>query len=198
MKINYRIAILTLCVLSVWTSRCSEARRGNQAIEIDVNNLYSVNAEVRTHAAERLVAIGSSVIPSLIPVICDKSKPNFDRAWPMAAKVLGQLKAEGAAPCLVMLLAWNFPPIGPAFMKPDETILQVDPAFAALVQIGGEPVVHTLRREIQFLHPEGAYVGLRVLRILKTPSAKEAVNEYIKALQEQIRLANTVLEVWDK
>jgi HEAT repeat protein len=187
-----------LCILSCALSSNSEVAHGKQAVENDVNNLYSFNTDVRTRAADRLVAAGPSVIPSLVQVVCDKSKLNFDRAWPVAAKALGNLKAGAAAPCLATLLAYNFPPVGPAYMKPDETISEVDPAFAALVQIGGEPVVHALRVEFKFLQPESAYLGLRVLRIIKTQSAREAVDEYIKSLNDRIRIANTVLEVWDK
>jgi hypothetical protein len=112
-------------------------------------------------------------------------------------QALGELKAKTAAACLATLLAHNFPPIGPASMKSDETITQFDPAFAPLIEIG-DPAVHAIRAELPFLHPEGAYVALRVLRRINTSSAKEAIDAYIKVLNEQITLANTVLEMWDK
>jgi hypothetical protein len=192
------VLLIFLAVSSAVGVSSGAAKRRQQATDVDVNNLYSANDDVRSLAADRLAALGPSVIPTLIPVICNKSRANFDRAWPAAAKALGELKASAAAPCLVMLLAWNFPPIGPAYMKSDETISAVDPAFAALVKIGGEPVVHALRYEVKFLQPEGAYLGLRILRIINTPSAKEAVGYYIKSLNDQLRLANTVLDIWDK
>jgi HEAT repeat protein len=165
--------------------------------ENDIESLYDASADVRAHAADRLIAAGPTAIPSLVQVVCDKAKPNFDRAWPAAAKALGAMKAEAAAPCLVLLLAYNYPPMGSASLKSDETIAGVDPAFVALLQIG-PPAVHALQHELPFLHPEGAYVAIRVLRSIKTPAAREAVDEYIKTLQERIRLANGVLEMWDK
>jgi hypothetical protein len=82
-------------------------------------------------------------------------------------------------------------------MKSDDTIAGVDPAFAALRQIG-PLAVHDIGDEIQFLDPETAYLALRILRSIKTPSAREAADKYIEALNGQIRLANTVLDLWDK
>jgi hypothetical protein len=198
MRLRSIRTILAFCALSSTLSPALMTRETNQAIEDEVNILYGSSPDiVKTQAVDRLVAIGPDAIPLLVPVICDKSKPNFDLAWPFAAKALGELKAKNAAACLATLLAYNFPPIGPASMKSDETITQVDPAFAPLIEIG-EPGVYAIRAVLPFLHPEGAYVALRVLRRINTPSAREAVDAYIKYLNNQIRLANTVLDMWDK
>jgi hypothetical protein len=194
MVVSRVIIAVVFCALMLSASLKPQAR---QAIESDINVLYGTDPDiVKTQAANRLVAVGPSAIPMLVPVICDRSKPNFNSAWPFAAKALGQLRAEPAAHCLVNLLGLNFPPIGPVFMKSDETIARADPAFAALVQIG-EPAVSMIRYELPFLGPENAYEALRVLRLIKTPSAKEAVDTYIKTLNRQVGLANKILDGWN-
>jgi hypothetical protein len=94
-------------------------------------------------------------------------------AWPAAAKLLGGLKAEAAAPCLGEMLMYNYPPIGPVIGKSDKTLADIDPAFASLILIG-EPAVPAIRKRLPFLGPDPAIMALRVLRAINTPSSKEA------------------------
>jgi hypothetical protein len=199
MKITRAAVTLALFILCVGPSPKSAGQSGTQAIRNDVTKLYSASADERTQAANSLVAKGPSVIPSLLPVLCDSSKANFDRAWPIAAKALGELKAGDAAACLVDMLMHNAAVdagLGALILKSDKTLADVDPAFAALLQIG-EPTVHTIQRQLPFLGPEHAYLVLRVLRRIKTPTAKEAISQYINTLNNQIRLANKILDGWD-
>jgi hypothetical protein len=161
-------------------------------MENDIRELYAESAKTRAEAVSRLVAAGPSAIPLLLPVVCDRSRANFDNAWPPAARALGSLRAESATRCLVPMLLWNYPSIGPVIMKSDETLVGVDPAFAALVQIG-EPAVPTIRSHLPFLGPEQAISALRVLRLINTPNAKVAAEAYIKFLEDQTRMANQVL-----
>src|SRR5260370_26679165 len=185
MTIDRGVAALAYCVLSGTGDSYSSEQRGKQSIENDISRLYSSNAKTRADAATRLAGAGPGAIPLLVPVICDKAKPDFDVAWPDAAKVLGELKAEAAAPCLIQMLMYKYPSIGPVVMKPDETLARIDPAFAALVQIG-EPAVPAIRKRLPLLGPDPAIMALRVLRAINTPNAKEAVEAYIKSLEEQV------------
>lgn len=195
MTINRGLAALAFCVLVCTGDSYSSEQHGKKSIENDISKLYSSNAKTRADAAARLATAGTDAIPLLVPVICDKAKPDFDVAWPDAAKVLGELKAEVAAPCLIELLMYKYPSIGPVVMKSDETLGRVDPAFAALVRIG-EPAVPSLRKRLPFLGPDPAIMALRVLRAINTPSAKEAAEAYIKGLQEQIRFADEILRAF--
>jgi len=188
---NHRtIAMFVFSALS-W-SLCAQTagqhRKGT--LEADIRELYNVNTKARSQAASRLVEAGPAAIPLLVPVICDKSKPNFDAAWPTAARALGELKGQAAAPCLVQMLRYD--PTMNIFM-PDKTLIDVDPAFAALVEIG-EPVVPTVRRYIHILQYDQSYLALRVLRVINTPPAKQAAKEYVQALNDQIRHSEEVIE----
>jgi len=189
--------LLAVCILSFSVSAFSSEPELGSSVKGDINWLYHGNAKRRTEAAERLVAAGPRVIPLLLPVICDRTKPRFKEAWPIAAKILGEMKAKAAAPCLVDLLMYEYPPMGPVIMKTDETLMGVDPAFAALVRIG-EPAVPAIRAHLPFLGPEAAIMALRVLRVINTPSAREAAETYIKTLQHQLRFAGQVLEDFGK
>jgi len=184
-----RTAALALFVLVSLSAHSSVTKK---QVEGDVRELYSNSVRARTEAADRLVAAGPTAIPLLLPVVCDQSEPNFDRVWPAAAKVLGELKAQAATRCLVPLLLYRYPSIGPVIMKSDKTLTDVDPAFAALVQIG-EPAVPEIRQHLSFLPPEAAIAALRVLRLINTPSAKEAAQSYIKVLEDQTNFAKQVL-----
>lgn len=190
MTIHRRVALLALWIVSWSVGAYALGQSGKQALKSDIQELYSHSANAREQAASRLVAAGPSAIPLLVHVICDQSKPNFDRAWSAAAKVLGELKAEAAAPCLVQLLMVKYPNVG--VFKPDETLSRLDPAFAALTQIG-EPAVPTIRMYLPNLGPDEAYLALRVLRAINTTSAKEAAEAYIKVLENQIRLSRQVI-----
>jgi hypothetical protein len=175
----------------------SSGRGGKQELRCEVIRLYSRDAQVRADAASRLTTLGSSAIPSLTEVVCDRSKSNFDSAWPVAAKALGDMKAKAAVPCLIELLMYNYPSIGPVIMKPDETLADVDPSFAALVRIG-EPAVPEVRKRLPFLGPEEAIMALRVLRAINTPGARDAAESYITVLQDQLRFSQQVLEEFGK
>jgi hypothetical protein len=164
-----------------------------QLVKKDIAKLYSSNANVRSEAASRLSAVGPSAISLLVAVVCDRTKSNFDVAWPVAAKILEGLKAPAVAPCLVDLLMYRYPSIGPVNGKSDETLASVDPAFAALIRIG-EPAVPAIKRHLPFLGPDAAIMALRVLRAINTPSAREAAEAYIEVLQNQVRIANQMLD----
>jgi hypothetical protein len=163
-------------------------------LERDTRDLYTKNPKVRADAAERLVSAGSVAIPLLKHVLCDQSKANFNLAWPAAAKALGELKAKSAIPCLIKMLMYDYPnALGPVEMKSDETLAGVDPAFVALVQIG-EPAVPVIRRHLPFLGPERALMAVRVLHRIDTDSAKEAVDSYIRVLENQAHSVKILME----
>jgi hypothetical protein len=186
------LAIAVFFFLSLSGSLAS-AKTQRDALEKDVRDLYSKNAMVRADSAKKLVSAGSTAVPLLKAVLCEKSKSNFDLAWRAAAKALGDLKAHTAVPCLVDMLMYEYPSIGPVEMKSDETLAHVDPAFAALVQIG-EPGVPVIRQYLPFLDPGRALMAVRVLRLIGSPSAKEATDSYIKILEGQIHLVRVVME----
>lgn len=187
-----RAVFLLLIIACSLTASSSEQNR-KQRLADEIGRLYSSKSQVRTDAAKQLAAIGPSAVPELIQVVCDRSKPNFDTAWPLAAGILGDLKAKAAVPCLIELMMYKYPSIGPVEMKPDETLANVDPSFAALVHIG-EPTVPALRKHLPFLGPEGAIMALRVLRAINTPSARDAAEAYIRILRDQLRLSKQILE----
>lgn len=190
MKARRYMTLILLCGLP-WTAHTqTEGDQRRARLENDISKLYSGDANVRTEAAKRLAASGSAAIPLLVPVVCDKSKLNFDVAWQAAAKALADLKAEAGARCLVQMLAYD---LSPPIYKPDKTLVDSDPAFAALVEIG-EPVVSTVRQYLPVLHPDQAYLALRVLRVINTPPAKQAAEAYIQLLENQIRLSKGVIE----
>ena len=190
MKTSRNIGILAFCVLSPALGPYAAGQQRERPLKDDIRELYSNSAKARAEATKRLVEAGPAAIPLLLPVLCDKSKPNFDVAWRPAAKALGELKAEGAVPCLVQELASD---VTLSVYKPEKTIADYEPAFSALVQIG-EPAVPAISRYLPTLHPNKAYLALRVLRVINTPSAKAAVEAYIKLLENQTRLAKEVLE----
>jgi len=191
MKTNPIIGILPFCVLALALSLQLARQLRGQSLKDDIRELYSNSARVRADATTRLVEAGPAAIPLLLPVLCDESKPNFDVAWRHAARALGELKAGAAAPCLVQMLSLG--DVTLSVFKPEKTIFDDDPAFAALVQIG-EPAVPAIARYLPSLHPNKAYLALRVLRVINTPSAKAAVEAYIKLLENQTRLAKEVLD----
>lgn len=174
----------------------AHAQNVNNQTYADIEKLYGQSKSERELAAERLVAQGPAVIPLLVSVVCDRTKPNFDDAWPAAAKALGQLKAEPGVPCLVQLLMYRYPAIGPVVMKSDDTLRRVSPAFAALEQMG-DRAVPTIRRDLPMLHPEDALMALRVLRVINTPLSKEAAESYVAVLERQIRMTKEVIRDFD-
>lgn len=181
-----------LCMLFCQVVSLAVGRDQNKSLQHETSLLYSTNSDLRDTAAKRLIAIGQPAVPSLVHVICENRKSHFDVAWPMAAEALGKLKAEGAAPCLAELLMYGYPAIGPVEMKSDETLAHVDPAFAALVEIG-EPSVPAIRQRLPFLGPGPAIMAVRALRVINTPSARAAAEAYINVLQHQIQLTNQIL-----
>jgi len=181
MKMSRRpIAIFAFCALCHFPSLNAAAQQSAQRFEREVRELYSNNSGVRAEATHRLVEAGPATIPALLPVLCDKSKVNFDVAWRSAAKALGDLKADAAAPCLVQMLALG--DVTLSVYKPEATIAEYEPAFAALVQIG-EPAIPAIERALPSLHPDQSYLALRVLRVINTPAARAAVEDYIALLE---------------
>lgn len=162
-----------------------------QSPDKDAAALYSSSEAVREGAANRLIQAGPKTIHLLVPILCDRNKPNFNSAWRSAAKVLGRLKAEEAAPCLVQLLGSGDVTLSP-FMSRD-LIEQREPAFSALVEIG-EAAVPSISRALPSLHPDSAYLGLRVLSSINIPSARTAVENYINFLEKQTQLAKEILQ----
>ena len=191
MPLIHKLSLLTFCTVFCGVCAYSE-QDAPQSIKNDIAKLYSDNAETRSDAASRLAAVGPSAISLLAPVVCDRTKSHFDVAWPAAAKILGDLKATAAASCLVDLLMYQYPSIGPVNGKSDENLASVDPAFSALTRIG-EPAVPTIRKHLPLLRPDPAIMALRVLRAINTPSAREAIEAYIKVLGDQVRIANQIL-----
>ncbi len=192
MTTDRRLSILAFCILICSVGAYPSEQGAGQSVAKDVSSLYSENARIQAEAASRLIATGPSAISQLVPVVCDRARPHFDVAWPVAARILGELRAEAAAPCLVDMLMYKYPSIGTVVTKSDETLAGVDSAFAALLRIG-EPAVPAIRKRIPFLGPEPAIMALRVLRAINTPSAREASEAYLKVLQDQIRFTKQVL-----
>jgi hypothetical protein len=87
---------------------------------------------------------------------------------------------------------YSCPSVGPVKAKSDQTLASVDPAFVALMRIG-EPAVPAIRRHLRFLGTDPAIMALRALRAINTPSAREAMEAYIKVLQDDVRPANQIL-----
>ncbi|HYG97950.1 MAG TPA: hypothetical protein VD837_02385 [Terriglobales bacterium] len=197
MALIYRVALLALCAFFGSVAAYSSEPNEQQLAKYDIDKLYSDNANTRSDAARRLAATGPSAVPLLVRVVCDRAKSHFDVAWPVAAKILGDLKAEAAAPCLVDLLMYEYPSIGPVNGKSDETLAAADPAFAALMRIG-DPAVHAIKRRLPFLGPDPAIMAMRVLRAINTPSARQALEAYIKVLQDQVRVASQILRGFDE
>ena len=189
MKTTKTLSALTLCTLLLVPQ--AKGQEPSQALSRYIGELYSDNATVRTEAARKLVAAGPTSIPVLLPVLCDTSKPKFDVAWRTAATVAGELKGVAAAPCLIQTLGLG--DVTLSVFKPEKTIAEYEPGFAALVQIG-EPAVPAIARALPSLHPDKAYLALRVLRIINTPAAKAAAEDYIKVLQNETRLAKEVVD----
>lgn len=185
------VVLLTLCMGSPPLCLRMPLQENDQAIQRDVLDLYSSSASTRTAAAGRLVAAGPSVVPAVLPVLCDKSRPNFEVAWRHAARVLGELKAEAAAPCLIKVLALGQPTL--SVFKSEATIAEYDPAFVALIQID-EAAIPPIARALPSMHPDQSYLALRVLRVINTPSARAAVEAYIGVLNSETQHAKQVLD----
>lgn len=180
-----------LCLLTIPNLRSDNQDKGRtQMIERYVNQLYSESDSIRANAANWLVGDGQEVIPSVLPVLCTKGETNSNAAWQSAAKVLGELKAESATPCLIQKLALG--DVTLSVFKPEKTIAEYDPAFAALVRIG-QPTIPAIQRALPSLHPDKAYLALRVLRVINTAEAKEVAEGYLKLLQSQAKLTNEVI-----
>jgi hypothetical protein len=177
--LSFALPILSLFCFVTIPELCPANQQSSrrQIIERDVSQLYSDSDSIRVNAANRLV-------------LCDKAGANSDVAWRSAAKVLGELKAERAAPCLIQKLALG--DVTLSVFKPEKTIAEYDPAFAALVQIG-QPTIPAIQRALPSLHPDKAYLALRVLRVINTPAAKEVAEGYFKLLERQAKLTSEVV-----
>jgi hypothetical protein len=189
---SFVIPILSLLWFMTLLDRGSgnEQKDEKQTIEQAVIQLHSNNDKTRTNAANRLIQAGEGVIPAVLPVLCEKVKPDSNVAWRSAARVLGELKAESAAPCLIQKLAVG--DVTLSVFKPEKTVAQYDPAFAALVQIG-EPAVSAIQRALPSLNPDKAYLALRVLRVINTPEARGVAEGYLKVLERQAKLTKEVI-----
>ncbi|MFZ0821102.1 MAG: hypothetical protein WAM91_13610 [Candidatus Acidiferrales bacterium] len=75
------LATFAFLILAFGMSPNLMGQSDKKEIKSDVNTLYSASANVRTQAAQRLVAIGPSAIPLLLPVLCDGSKSISSVAW---------------------------------------------------------------------------------------------------------------------
>jgi hypothetical protein len=190
--LSFALAILSLfCFATVPELRPANHQNSRrQMIEKDVGQLYSDSDSIRVNAANRLVQVGEEAIPLVLPVLCDKAGANSDVAWRSAAKILGELKAESAAPCLIQKLALG--DVTLSVFKSEKTIAEYDPAFAALVQIG-QPTIPAIQRALPSLHPDKAYLALRVLRVINTPEAKAVAEGYLKLLERQAKLTSEVV-----
>src|SRR5947209_8071361 len=123
---HFRLVLLAFGVCSLLeVARASEKPRQTQTAT-DVQVLYSADARLRGAALKNIVGRGTEAAPVLIAVICDRSKPGFDRAWPGVAEALGELKAVQAVPCILRLLLTQYPPIG--IVQSDQTLARNDPA----------------------------------------------------------------------
>lgn len=191
MNITSLKGILGFCVLPLLLALSAAGQQREQQLKQNVRALYSSNDAARSDAASRLVEAGPEAIPLLITVLCNRAEPNFDVAWRPAAEILGKLRAGEAAPCLVQMLGLG--DVTLSVFKPERIIAEHEPAFAALVQIG-EPAVPAIARALPSLHPDKAYLAMRVLRVINTPHARAAAETYIKQLENQARLAREVLE----
>lgn len=165
------------------------AAQTSRKLTSDIQDLYSTNADVRARARARLVEGGPKSVPLLVPVICRTDKSDSDLAWREAAKAIGQLKAEAGALCLVRLLASN-PTLN--VFGPEDTIAESDPAYVALLQLG-EPAIFAISTALPSLHPNQAYLALRVLQKIGTPKAKAAVEVYLHELEMQTRMTREIL-----
>ena len=188
MKTNAAFGLATFALLFAFT-QIAIAQGPKHSLRDDIRGLYSPSPESRARASARLVEAGPAAIPSLKSIVCGAYKSDSDVAWREAAKAVGQLKAEDASLCLVRLLARD--PTLNVFAS-EETIIAYDPAYAALLQIG-EPAIPSISMALLSLHPDQAFLGLRILQKIGTPEAKAAVEAYIEALENQTKLAKGVL-----
>jgi hypothetical protein len=191
-----RILLLTLCISlsSITASAFDKGQR--DLIEKSARDLYSASKVVRSNAARTIAEIGTPAVPRLLKVACGAERKGFDLAGPLAIKLLGEMKAEAAVPCLIDRLMYWYPLIGPVTMKNDKTLASVDPAFVALISIG-DPGVSLIKRYLPSLPSSKAMMALRALRAINTPSAKDAIRDYVKFLENQTRTANSLLEQFD-
>lgn len=186
-----RIACFVGLTFSVVCGRLAEAgTTGQQDLQATASELYNSDPTARAQATAKLIKVGPSAVPVLLPVLCDASKPNSETAWRSAAEALGELRAEAAVPCLVRNLAAG--DLTQSVFKPTEVIAEREPSFVALIKIG-EPAIPAIQRYLPMLHPDQAYLALRVLLIIGTPTAKSAVNDYIRLMENQTRLAKEIL-----
>jgi hypothetical protein len=58
----------------------------------------------------------------------------------------------------------------------------------------GEPAVPAIGRPLTHVGFEQAYLALRVLREINTPSAKETAEHYVSNLENQIRISKQLVE----
>lgn len=165
------------------------ATQTSRQLDPDIQGLYSENAEFRAQARARLVEAGPQAVPLLLPLLCEASKSSSDLAWREAAKAIGDLKAKAGALCLVRLLAND---LTLNVFASEDTISASDPAYVALRQIG-EPAVDAISTALPSLHPDQAYLALRILRGIGTPKAKHAIEAYVHQLENQTRLAKEIL-----
>jgi len=187
-----RKAVIAVFLIESLSNPVLGSQMTSPTMRDEVRKLYNTNVKVRNEAALRLKTAGEPARPLLTKVICNRSATHFDIAWPNAARILGELKAASAVPCLVDLLMYAYPSIGPVIMKSDQTLASVDPAFAALVAIG-DPAVPELRRRLPFVSLASSVMMLRVLQAIHTPPAREAVQNYIETLNIQTQMANQIL-----
>jgi hypothetical protein len=166
------------------------SQRQGSSLKEDIRELYSNNEEARAAATNRLFQAGPAAIPLLVGVVCDGSKPNFDMAWPSAAKILGHFRAESAVGCLTEMLGSD-PTL--EMTAPRELLVQRDPAYATLVEIG-EPAVPAIGRRLTHIGFEQAYLALRILREINSPPAKKAAELYLSNLENQIRISKQLVE----
>jgi hypothetical protein len=187
MRATTAILILGSCLL--FAALSSRATQTARQLESDIQGLYSNNAEFRAQARARLVEAGPQAVPLLLPVVCQASKSNSDSAWREAAKAIGELRAEAGALCLVRLLASD---LTLNVFASEDTIAASDAAYVALLQIG-DPSVGAISTALPSLHPDQAYLALRILRRIGTPKARAAVEAYLHGLENQTRLAREIL-----
>ena len=156
-------------------------------ISRDIAVLYGGDDKNQADAVSDLVKIGKSSIPSLLEVLNNDRRRDFERAYRPAAAALGELKAAEAAPRLCWLLGTGDSAMIMMEGKTDESLAALDPAFGPIVKIG-DPALAELKKELSVGSWNKRYLILRALHSIGTPDSLSLGNAYIGTLESELRI----------
>jgi HEAT repeat protein len=182
-------AVLGVFVL-IWSPVAPKANGQSleNRISADIGALYGGDDQERAKATRDLVEIGKPSIPSLLKVLDDDRRSDFDRAYRSAATALGDLKASEAAPRLAWLLGTGDSATVIMEGRSDESLAAIDPAFEPLVKIG-DPAVPELKKELSVGNWNKRYLILRILRSVGTPDSLALGRAYVGTIESELRIA---------